>query len=173
MMRRCGRLRLLVVALTAIGLLLVAQSWLWRLHRYVGNNQMQLIACVDSGELRVVRGLGADLEHAARVLDQSAQSFDGALAPAEREPAEISARSAEWPEFEWSPRVFRLALPAWITSGFFGLLLVAAIFVPGRRPRWNRCRCGYDLTGDQSGRCPECGRTIVKVSLDPPSPATT
>lgn len=29
-----------------------------------------------------------------------------------------------------------------------------------RRPQPGQCECGYDLTGDVSGRCPECGTEI-------------
>ncbi|UCG16338.1 MAG: hypothetical protein JSV19_13690 [Phycisphaerales bacterium] len=37
--------------------------------------------------------------------------------------------------------------------------------------RWHRtghrCRCGYDLTGNVSGICPECGTPIERKSTDP------
>ena len=29
-----------------------------------------------------------------------------------------------------------------------------------RRPAPGNCRCGYDLTGNTSGRCPECGANL-------------
>ncbi len=38
-----------------------------------------------------------------------------------------------------------------------------------RRPPW-RCRgCGYDLTGNTSGICPECGRSIAAGPKPPPA----
>ena len=45
-----------------------------------------------------------------------------------------------------------------------GLLI---FILPNRRPRKEsnpRCRrCGYDLTGNQSGICPECGTPIAEI----------
>jgi hypothetical protein len=61
-------------------------------------------------------------------------------------------RPALWsiPTFDW--------IPASAATGLFiGLL---ALLVPARKPqsRLNRClTCGYDLTGNVSGICPECG----------------
>lgn len=40
-------------------------------------------------------------------------------------------------------------------------LLIALIGIPRRFTRPGHCRtCGYDLTGNQSGRCPECGTPL-------------
>ncbi len=36
----------------------------------------------------------------------------------------------------------------------------------GRRRKPGHCGCGYDLTGNVSGRCPECGETTDR-SLPP------
>ena len=39
-----------------------------------------------------------------------------------------------------------------------GLIVAVLIAATGREPQPNRCRvCGYDLTGNVSGKCPECG----------------
>jgi hypothetical protein len=69
------------------------------------------------------------------------------------------------------PCVFRT--PECRDIGLHGELVVVCpawlLLVPGLglliRPIWLRfrvrpghCRCGYDLTGNVSGRCPECGR---------------
>jgi hypothetical protein len=34
--------------------------------------------------------------------------------------------------------------------------------VDRRRPAPGACRCGYDLTGNTSGRCPECGQAVAQ-----------
>jgi len=72
-----------------------------------------------------------------------------------------------YPVWEWDVRVFRFVLPAWVNAAIFALLLAITLLVPGRKIRLNRCRCGYDLMGNQSGQCPECGRVVVRIALDP------
>ena len=63
-----------------------------------------------------------------------------------------------WPRelYNSSEIVTSLALPLW--------LLFLAVLIPtlllwrlDRRPLPGHCRCGYNLTGLTSGRCPECG----------------
>ena len=40
-----------------------------------------------------------------------------------------------------------------------------------RRASWGECQgCGYNLTGNISGRCPECGMKIVASEADAPAP---
>ena len=54
-----------------------------------------------------------------------------------------------------------ISMPLWIP-------LVAALFPLAygwlkRRPRnAHQCGCGYDLTGNVSGRCPECGQPTAR-----------
>jgi len=55
---------------------------------------------------------------------------------------------------------FALQLPAW----FIFATAAALSFVAPRRPAQRNqnlafCACGYDLTGNKSGICPECGAT--------------
>lgn len=50
-----------------------------------------------------------------------------------------------------------LSLPLWIPLGLAALALWRAWAKPCRRIE-SRCPCGYELTGNISGRCPECGR---------------
>lgn len=46
--------------------------------------------------------------------------------------------------------------------------LVAGVFRPDPRPPFEACRqCSYNLTGNVSGRCPECGEAIPTVSSTP------
>jgi len=77
-------------------------------------------------------------------------------------------------------RFNQLWLPlAWYLA-YVGVLSVAMLFVcwcRGPRPRWRSggkdsgdypvgyCQaCGYDLTGNASGRCPECGEPTSATS---------
>ncbi len=55
-------------------------------------------------------------------------------------------------------------VPLWCLSlpaiGF----VLAASWLRHRRPQGGRCRvCGYDLTGNVSGRCPECGTVVPSM----------
>lgn len=55
------------------------------------------------------------------------------------------------------------AVAAMVASGVIANLIVRGAILPLIRARAgrNRCRkCRYDLTGNVSGRCPECGETI-------------
>jgi hypothetical protein len=48
-------------------------------------------------------------------------------------------------------------------AGLAAPLAVLIILTISRRSKWSRSecpRCGYDLTGNRSGGCPECGRLL-------------
>jgi hypothetical protein len=75
---------------------------------------------------------------------------------------------APWGDFSygltWVHRSFikdggaRLFLtPLWLPLLGSAILTAAAWRQDRRAPGY--CRCGYDLTGNVSGRCPECGRS--------------
>lgn len=57
-----------------------------------------------------------------------------------------------------------LVVPHWFLFIFFAALPTAFYFVSNRHRSIegrNRCRaCGYDLTGNTSGVCPECGAAV-------------
>lgn len=73
-------------------------------------------------------------------------------------------RIAFAPDWAWDINIVDLRswviiLPFWmilsVTAGITGLLWLR----PGRRPPPGHCpTCGYDLTGNMTGTCPECGR---------------
>ena len=76
-------------------------------------------------------------------------------------PAGFDCRVVRWdvtlqPEFSWIP-LLSLAIPLWIPA----LLAGIPTFVLWRRHRRippGHCQaCRYDLTGNTSGVCPECG----------------
>lgn len=53
---------------------------------------------------------------------------------------------------------YLLAVPLWMLLLPLLALTVSAWWIDRSRVRPNQCRrCGYDLTGNVSGRCPECG----------------
>lgn len=65
----------------------------------------------------------------------------------------------------WRFRVTQARLPLWMPLVLFAAYPLVA-FARGPLRRWRRrkrsgCRqCGYNLTGNVSGRCPECGATV-------------
>ena len=73
-------------------------------------------------------------------------------------------RRNQFPGFEWKPawdvlgtRTGTIHVPLWVL-----LLAIASptafLWYCARRPPPGHCqRCGYDLTGNVSGRCSECG----------------
>jgi len=70
-----------------------------------------------------------------------------------------------------------IILPLWIVPAALALPLALLLWLDRRRPGPGCCpHCGYDLTGNQSGICSECGepaprdsRKIVQCPADPPS----
>ena len=71
-------------------------------------------------------------------------------------------------EFYWTPELtlptptmgFLLLIPRWIPF----LLIAIPTFIAWRRDRKpppGHCACGYNLTGNVSGRCSECGAAVA------------
>ncbi len=74
----------------------------------------------------------------------------------------------QWAGISWSPN--RVDLPRWTSLLALILLGTYPITTYARGPlrRYNRRRngccidCGYDLTGNESGVCPECGTKVER-----------
>lgn len=84
----------------------------------------------------------------------------------------VERNGIPWPTPSGSYLVLRrLTLPLWIPFVLFGAYPTFALFRgPLRRQRRRRrgecIGCGYDLTGNESGVCPECGsKTGQPVSV--------
>jgi hypothetical protein len=69
-----------------------------------------------------------------------------------------------WRMFAFAPRLeadesfFCVQLPLWIPFAGIAIPTAWLFWLGRRRPAPGACRCGYDLTGNTSGRCPECGQ---------------
>ena len=50
-----------------------------------------------------------------------------------------------------------LTLPLWVVFLLIAGPTSLCWLYDRRRPKPGHCRCGYDLTGNESGTCPECG----------------
>ena len=59
----------------------------------------------------------------------------------------------------------------WVALGLGVLLIIMAFawwrWKVTRRPAWHCRVCGYDLTGNVSGHCSECGTSVCKYPGDP------
>lgn len=61
--------------------------------------------------------------------------------------------------------VWNFTLPLWlIVIAFVALGAIMLVVACRRRPPGHCTQCGYDLTGNESGVCPECGRPIPPES---------
>ena len=58
-------------------------------------------------------------------------------------------------------RTYDLGIPLWIPFLMIAVPTAWLWYLDRRRPAPGKCRCGYDLTGNTSGRCPECGQTMT------------
>jgi hypothetical protein len=58
----------------------------------------------------------------------------------------------------WEPETWLVIVPHW----FLVLISVAVLFISTRHSKRpiGACQCGYNLTGNTSGVCPECGATV-------------
>jgi hypothetical protein len=81
----------------------------------------------------------------------------------------ISKAERSWAPRGWWPRYFvrpigrdiHLSIPLWMPLVVSAVPTIWLFWGDRRRPAPRACRCGYDLTGNTSGRCPECGGTIA------------
>lgn len=96
---------------------------------------------------------------------------DGYLPPTSQPGWTMSnQRGHDWPP-RWYPRVERDSflvarikwiMPLWIPSALSGAILVWRVWGSRKRLGPGFCnQCGYNLTANISGRCPECG-TVIK-----------
>jgi len=70
-----------------------------------------------------------------------------------------------WPQlYRPEDEFFCISVPVWLILALLAVVLVGARFL--RRTPKTHCECGYDLTGNASGRCPECG-ALLKHSAPP------
>jgi hypothetical protein len=95
------------------------------------------------------------------------------LGPAEGVPWTIECQSAgpgtrleTWASLAFVPRSlpFMYTIPLWMPLGLVSLPTAILWHLDRRRPAPGACRCGYNLTGNVSGACPECGRALEVVA---------
>ncbi len=62
--------------------------------------------------------------------------------------------------YQSRPRNGRVFIPHWVTNSFSWMLYLVVFLLRQRYPRGHCQGCGYDLTGNESGVCPECYMTV-------------
>ena len=67
------------------------------------------------------------------------------------------AAYGRWPRYGDDPQISLITVPMWMVLCLVGPP-TAWLWHLDRRPAPGKCRCGYDLTGNTSGKCPECGQ---------------
>jgi hypothetical protein len=79
---------------------------------------------------------------------------------------ELQARwSLSW---WWSSRRISATIPLWLPFLLVALPTAFLFYRDRRRPGPNHCQqCGYNLTGNLSGTCPECGMPVTRESNMP------
>ena len=144
------------------------RSRLLRVAKWIGT----VICVLSTG---AVWGNGINVEYVGNtnyvLVLQGAIHWSGSVNPTANKgwTVEGAAASTGW---SWSlrhgflwPMIFQppgrarwLYIPLWLP---FLIVMIPTAFLwlsDRRRPIPGHCRCGYDLTGNVSGTCPECGR---------------
>ena len=127
---------------TVIAIVWIASGW-----GYAGySNQYQILAVVSGG-----------LSYFAAPNPQFAPyMFRSGLLPGSPVPHWLWS-----PEYSYLVGAKEVFVPCWIP--FVIVALPTALLFwrdHTRRIPPGHCRCGYDLTGNTSGRCPECGKGL-------------
>lgn len=75
-----------------------------------------------------------------------------------------------WPTVRSGPYL-RVTVPLWIPFLLLAVPTARLWWLDRRRMPPGHCpRCGYDLTGNVSGRCPECGNAALSAAHPEPIP---
>ena len=70
-----------------------------------------------------------------------------------------------YPHLFYIPVIWEFDIPLWIPLAIFAVPTALLFYLDRRRATPGTCaRCGYDLTGNTSGRCPECGVSIATAT---------
>lgn len=160
-MRRRSRMRRIAkwvgLALCSLlaALLMYSSPWMKGGHAWGLNSINTVIAVFDGGILAVRFEQPAVLPDESHVASFAAASINRAIP--------LSYEFVWWPVTDPFVGIIAVFVPLWIPLGLF---LVPTAFLWSRDRRripFGHCqKCGYDLTGNVSGVCPECGATAAK-----------
>jgi len=163
-------------AIAGAVLLLGACSFVWRVGYWVGDTSLKLYP----GRIEVSRIApslrpGAAPSELVLARIESYQGWQGKFSPVWRDIQTMPnwRNGLVWPN-HWSFQmphlqlsvtlsIFVLSVPLWMP---FAAIVAPTVWLwlRARRVRPGRCpRCAYDLTGNMSGTCPECGTAVTSA----------
>jgi hypothetical protein len=164
---------IVVLTLAAVGTSLVGVTGLhfgpWRLYDRAGYR----VGCVEHrGRLRIACGRAADCPKCSKTTAShdagcpiASSRHHGSLLPAVTMHFDFGVSFSTWLLAGWRTRY--LYVPLWLVCLLFSAYPTIA-FIRGPLRRYRRrkrglcIRCGYDLTGNVSGICPECGIKVTR-----------
>ncbi|GMU84540.1 MAG: hypothetical protein AMXMBFR47_44090 [Planctomycetota bacterium] len=148
------------------------RAWVWRLGQWIGGLFFALLLAAGLASLRweyigvqghgwavFVQGGGIRLCISNKIPNHACLLLGPAFASTDQ------LRTfwwlfGVWPFSEPSPGFQSYTVPLWMPLALLGISTVW-LWRRGRRFEPGSCdKCGYDLTGNVSGRCPECGAAV-------------
>lgn len=76
------------------------------------------------------------------------------------------AQLRDWFDLPWRFKSGPISIPLGLPTAILATVSVTAFWTTRRRMSTRHCKhCGYDLTGNVSGVCPECGAAISEAEL--------
>jgi hypothetical protein len=118
---------------------LITKMWVWRVHE-------KALISVEDGDL----SFGWGSESLLSSFIAATQAFPRDDVRWVNSPLPVYGTSG-------SPPARFVVVPLWLSLAA-ALVLTSVLWLADRRPAPGHCQhCGYDLTGNVSGRCPECG----------------
>ncbi len=149
--RRIAKWTVVVVCVVLAVVWAVSTQWHVRFtYRLTDPNRFVVSAA--AGALRVARMSGSAIGLAQPLMDINFYDFYD--------------KKPDWSDLVWLPESLGtgiVVIPIWIPFAVTAVPTAFLFYRDRRHPRGHCQGCGYDLKGNVSGRCPECGKETDSV----------